>query len=184
RVEAEENLYFANVHLANEALEDHDLARTHLLLRTIDASPVPRSKRGWEWRYLSGRSGGDQSTILDSQQVPLCGIAASADGKWLASLNEDGQVKLWDFRTKKEITNWLAHVSSRTARPDLRQQSVLFSSSTNTLITSGPDMTVRLWDIPAGKMLSEVKVREPVSRLALSKDGQVLAGGSFDYPTR
>jgi WD40 repeat protein/serine/threonine protein kinase len=177
---ANTNLALANTHLANEALEDKDLARTRLLLHALDDSPVPRSKRGWEWRYLTGRSGGDQSSILDTQTGSLCGISLSTDGRWLASINEDGLVKVWDFTTKREVTNWLAHVSASTAPPRERIHAALFLSGSHTLITTGPDQCVRLWDIPVGTKLSETKVSRPVNRLALSKDSQWLAGGAYE----
>jgi WD40 repeat protein len=177
---ANTNLALANTHLANEALEDKDLARTRLLLSALDDSPVPRSKRGWEWRYLAGRSGGDQSRILDTQRASLCAISLSTDGQWLASINEDGLVKVWDFAGKNEVTNWLAHLSASTAPPRERIHAALFLSGSHTLITTGPDQCVRLWDIPAGTKLSETKVSQQVNRLALSKDSQWLAGGAYE----
>ena len=121
RSESEKNLYVANIHLANEALEVHDLAQTRLLLREIEKSSVQRAMHGWEWRYLAGRSRGDELTTLYHHEAPLPGLAASPNGKWLAAIGEDGEVKLWDFDSRKEINSWSAHTSVWNSRPAILQ---------------------------------------------------------------
>jgi WD40 repeat protein len=171
--EAKQNLHLMNLHLAIEALEDHDLPRTRALLRAMGDSQVLRSKSEWEWRYLTGRSVGDQESILDRQAYRVWGITLSSNAQWLASINDAGQVKLWDFANRRERTNWIAHIGS----PDAH--AVAFLPGSNLLITAGTDKWVRLWEVPSGRKLSELELpEEPIGRLAVSRDGQMLAGGS------
>lgn len=62
----------------------------------------------------------------------------SSNGKYLASVGEDGSVRVWDT-TGKTITQWNAHKGKVLA--------LNFSSDSNTLITGGEDWIARVWDI-------------------------------------
>jgi serine/threonine protein kinase/WD40 repeat protein len=175
RVESEQNLYVANVYRANEALEADDMAGAHVSLRAVDSSPVQQSMRGWEWRYIAGRTRGDYLTELEKRETPVWGVAASADGKYLASLGEDGRVSLWDFTNRRLINQWLAHAGG-TNPAGSNPCALAFTADGGTLITDGADEILRLWDLPSGRKRSEVgKIGATADRLVISPTRGLLA---------
>jgi WD40 repeat protein/tRNA A-37 threonylcarbamoyl transferase component Bud32 len=178
RSESERNRYVDNIHLANDALEAHDLTRTRLLLREIDRSPDQRSMREWAWRYLAGRGRGDELTTLCQHQGFLPALAASPDGKWLAAIGQEGKVMLWDFAARKEINSWPGRVNEAKSQSSIFDHDLVFVPDTNTLITTGPDKNIRLWEVPSGKKRSEIPLAEAATRLAVSRDGRWLAAGT------
>jgi WD40 repeat protein len=66
-------------------------------------------------------------------------LAFCKDGKRLASGSRDGEVKLWEFPSGRELLAFKGHSGAVTAvafHPDGRQ-----------LATASYDHTVRLWDV-------------------------------------
>jgi WD40 repeat protein len=179
RVELEQSLYVDNLHLANEALEASYVARVRLLLDNIDRSPEQRAMRGWEWRYLSGRMLGDQLAQLEKCDAPLWGVTVSRDGKYLACISENGTVNLWDFKTRKLISSWSAHPRRRGSGFGDNPHALVFASDSRLLITSGDDARLCAWRVPSGTKLAEAEMPDPAVRLAISPDGQQLAGCSY-----
>jgi WD40 repeat protein len=174
RVEAEKNLYVANLHLANEALETHDMARARLLLRGIERSPVQSSMRGWENRYVAGRSKGDQNQVLDRNNDGWWAIDASRDGQWLAAIGQDGRVKLWDFVHRRETNSWMAHFPISTDK----RSAIQFTPDGSILITAGADRTIRFWETPSGREREKMRIKTldgSAELLAMSADGRMLA---------
>jgi WD40 repeat protein len=176
---AEQHLYVGNVHLAHEALEGRDLARTRSLLQSIAESRVQRSLRGWEWRYLAGRARGDQLAILDQQASRVWGLAASPDGQWLASINGDGLVTLWDFAARRKTNSWPTMPAPLAARLDDAFRSLVFTPDGTSLITTGPNNGVVCWEIPTGRNRWETpRLAHRSEILAISRDGRRLAVGN------
>jgi WD40 repeat protein len=94
-------------------------------------------------------------------------LAASQDGRMLASGGKDGTVRLWDVGTGEEI------------RPRGEQQSGLyegfFSSNGRFVITTSGDRQVRMWDAATGKCLRRFEGEQINSnRAVISKDGKLL----------
>ncbi len=58
--------------------------------------------RGWEWGYLMARCPLEQWS-LQTNQGGLDTLAASVDGRFLATAGVDGTVALWDSWTRKEL---------------------------------------------------------------------------------
>jgi len=71
-------------------------------------------------------------------------LGFSKDGNYLASSSDDGDTRVWDLRTGREVYRPLRGHGSGVA-------SVRFSSLGQTLITSGFDRTVRFWHVPTGR---------------------------------
>ena len=67
-------------------------------------------------------------------------LAFSPDGKILASGSYDNTVKLWDVKTKQEITTLTGHSDD--------VESVAFSPDGKTLASGSRDDTIKLWRLP------------------------------------
>jgi WD40 repeat protein len=163
--------------LANEAVNGHDLIRARELLRATDQSVVQRGMRGWAWRYVAGRARIEEARILSRHDSWLASLAVSPDRQRLATISEDGVVKLRDLATEQEMT-WAAHSRMFDSQPDWLHHDIVFTPDGSTLITAGEDGALRGWRVGAQpQRLFEIRdLPEPVNRLAISRDGTMLAG--------
>ena len=173
---AEQNLYVANIDRAYEALDERDLVSVRAWLERIGHSPVQRAMRGWDWRYVMGRCWGDQVAILGRHDSWISALAASSDGRWLASSSEDGVVKLWDWHQRQPIASWQAHAHLLKSAPQNRLHPLAFTPDGSALITAGADRVIRCWTLePRPTLLTAIS--NGAVRLAVSRDGRFLAAG-------
>jgi WD40 repeat protein/tRNA A-37 threonylcarbamoyl transferase component Bud32 len=100
-------------------------------------------------------------------------LAASPDGRTLAACSMDGDVKLWDLTTQKEIARLPGH--SGTLR------GLAFSPDGKTLATAGTDLSITLWDVASCKVVRTLRGhREVSSDFEFSPDGKKLVSISGD----
>jgi len=104
---------------------------------------------------------------LTGHKGAITDVSWRIDGNLLASSSEDGQVILWEMGNGSKVKGWAAHPATASVK----------YSMDGRLVTSGRDMTVRIWDGQGAKL----KDFEPFTDLALravfSHDGaRVIAG--------
>ncbi len=111
--------------------------------------------------------GGDQTLTL----------AFSADAKLLATGSWNGQVRLWNAQSGRELRLFEGHTDAA--------KSVAFSPDGKMLASASHDRSVRLWDV-AGKKHRELKTGHKgyVMSVAISSDGQHIASASVDGSVR
>src|SRR6185295_11187289 len=102
RQKAEENLYAADMHEAETALEKGDLGRARKLIEAHRPGPKETDLRGFEWRLLWRRSRGDEVETLRGHTDSVRSVFFSPGGDLLASRSFDNTLKVWDLATRRE----------------------------------------------------------------------------------
>ena len=115
RNQAEAGAYSSRVLLAAQRLEAGDLTQAD---RLLEACPPPL--RQWEWHYLK-RQCQPACQVLVGQSNEVCRLAASTDGRWLASLDKDGRLLLWNLQgdLSQPAQTWPAMVGTERFEDEL-----------------------------------------------------------------
>jgi WD40 repeat protein len=202
--------YVRDVHLADEAWQNGQLARMPALL-----DGWAGERRGWEWYYLRGLSRKDGQVLQHPARV--LAVAFSPDGRRLVSGCQDGTVWFWDAATGKGFTPREKHAGgvravaispdgslTASAGDDGRVRlwehdagvrtlpghgaaihCLAFSPDGKTLAAAGKDKAIQLWDTDAGRVFRTLPGHDRgVLCLAFSPDGRQLASGGADRMLR
>ena len=129
------------------------------LLRTLEAPPDKRQS--------------DNEESDEEPSDPVCAVAISDHGEKAAAVTESGAVTLWDLDTGRKIPAGIG-------RPPKPVGDVRFSPDAQTVALALPH-SIGLWDLTSGEKVTELKMDGwPISVLAYSHDGNLLAAGSED----
>ncbi|AUT03129.1 hypothetical protein CLI64_23465 [Nostoc sp. CENA543] len=111
-----------------------------------------------------GRLYGHSSTVRT--------IAISPDGKLMASGDDHGDLKIWNWQTRQEIDQINIRLPVRT---------LAFSPDSKTFVSGGDDCSVKLWDSYTRKEITTLAQHlESINTVIFSPDGQIIASGSDD----
>src|SRR5262245_31806058 len=168
----------AQSYLNQIALAHHELLANHVDQAEHLLEECPPPSRGWEWHYLKRLCQTDLFTLA-AHPAETRALAYSPDGDLLASGsgtflpgNDNGEVKVWDARTGKELQTLLRQVDTIFA--------VSFSPDSRLLATAGRDGKIVLWNPRSGERLHELNARGIVYDLAFSPDSRHLASVGMD----
>lgn len=104
-------------------------------------------------------------------------IAASASGAQAVTCGDDGDVRLWDVNTGKEVRKFSGHTGAVWC--------AAFSPKGDRLLTGGDDDTVRLWDVTTAKELRRFTGHKGAVRgVVFSTDGTRAVSGGDDRTAR
>jgi WD40 repeat protein len=102
---------------------------------------------------------------------PITQVAYSPDGHFLATAGYDGTIRLFDPRSHRLQRAFVGHPGVLYA---------LAFSPDGTMLASGNERTIQLWDICSGKNLHTFTDSLGGYSLAWSSDGNLLASGNGD----
>ncbi len=164
-------LYAAQMNLAGQAWDAANVGRTAQLVESNFPQNGEEDLRGFEWHYLRRLSRQNlRLTLQHPNEVHA--VAFSPDGTKLATGDENGTGRLWEFATGRLLATLQAHKS--------KILSLDFSPDGKTLATGSSDYLIIFWDVASGRQLMKMKAHEDaVLSLTFSPDGKWLAVTSY-----
>jgi WD40 repeat protein len=170
-VSLRQNLYAADINVAQQVLEGEMPAEARDLLAAHVPKPGEEDLRTFEWRYLQSRLP-DQSLHTFTGQSPVgFDVAFSPDGKLLATTDDKNNVVLWNVVTREKVPTLRGHRDLAVC--------VAFSPDGRTLASSSRDGTVRLWDVARRREKVILKPGGEYTALGFSPDGSRLVAGYY-----
>ncbi|MBI2948830.1 MAG: protein kinase [Verrucomicrobia bacterium] len=176
-VQTRENLYAADMFLADRALREGNLGLARATLAahipTLDHPDGPTDFRGFEWRLLWQQSQGDHLRILTGFPRAPAAVAISPDGRTLAI---GGQDYLWRWNLDEPAgTELLPPKERRALEPDDAKAFVAKVRMTPFLPNQvfSPNPTPRDWS-----MWVDPERISIVSGLSFSRDGRQVLSSS------
>ncbi|MBX9787305.1 MAG: hypothetical protein K2Y37_00185 [Pirellulales bacterium] len=118
----------------------------------------------------------DAQRLQLATDQPITSLAASVDGKQIATGLADGQIRLWNAETGEARHALAGHTATVAG--------LAFSADGARLFSAGHDHTIRSWDVAAGQPLGIIVTPDPVAGLALAPDGRRLATASVNGAVR
>jgi len=121
------------------------------------------------WKISSGEK---IQTLTGPQNVVLA-VATSRDGRWLASCDLDGSVKLWETNTWHEIHAWVA-------KPVQSSFALTFNPD-GTLLAAVVGKGVEIWETNTGRLVKSLPLpgnHTTNFAVSFSPNGHSLAAGS------
>lgn len=158
--------YIAVIQVAWAAWKQGNIGRMKQLLATLKPVEGEKDYRGWEWRYLS-RLCNRNLLSIDAHSGPIHAIAMNPDETKIASVGQDGKLRVWNLTTGELAWEAEAHETAL---------AVTWSSHSEQIITGGTDGVIKIWDESTGKVDQVVSVdADQVRCLACSPDGRTCA---------
>ncbi|MEW6356472.1 MAG: serine/threonine-protein kinase [Planctomycetota bacterium] len=167
RKRAEREGYYAKILAAQAKIEEHHYIQARELLESC-----PMRLRSWEWgrlRYLCS------SDFVKAKPffLALSAVAATPDGRGVATGRGDNAMKAWDGQTGRELLTLKGHSGSVLA--------VGISPDARCITTASEDKTAKVWNVKTGQELLALKGHsDSVRAVAVSPDGKRIVTGSKD----
>ncbi len=206
---ARRRAYAADMNLVQQALAANNLGRAQELLNAHRPQAGQADLRGWEWRYLWQHCQSDALFTLCQRSNEIQSLAVSHDGRWVAVAEANGEVSVWDLRTRELIERWSAGGGRAGVCFSPTAALLAFTTVDHTAVSGGPPGTapdrpppssipletagrppfgpprqrVRLWDATTRRFEGDVLVEGFCRGLAFSADGQTLMTLTTDTVT-
>src|SRR5258705_6794484 len=151
---------------AEQVLRFHaDAVNAVVLLRGERAATAGADGRIAIW--APGKA--EPDAVLEGHTAPIAALAASPDGKTLASASWDQTVRLWP------LAGGAARVLERHTQ---NVNGVAFAPDGRTLVSVSYDQSVRIWPLSGASAPTLVAMPSPLNAVAIGGDGEIVAGGA------
>lgn len=102
---ARENLYAADMNLAQQAIEAGNYGRAEALLGAY-AEAGADDLRGFEWYHFWQKARGDSIAVLRGHGEVVSSMVLTPDGERILSASFDSTVREWSLGEKRELRRW------------------------------------------------------------------------------
>jgi WD40 repeat protein len=161
-----QNLYAADMSLAQQALRMNDLGQARRLLGKHRPQPGEADLRGWEWRYLWGECRSDVRSELCQHSNSVFAVAYAPDGRTLAVAGLiQNFVEIWDIPGRCRIATLQANTGHLVA----------FSPQGDLLATDSSLGGINIWRAGTTNLVRRLSHGIGISFLKFSPDGTQLA---------
>jgi cytochrome c len=111
----------------------------------------------------------EPDAALEGHSAPIAALAASPDGKTLASASWDHTVRLWPLAggTPRVLEGHTQNVNG-----------VAFAADGRAVISVSYDLSVRIWPLPEAQAPVVVSMPTPLNAVAAGADGEIAVGGA------
>jgi|GEM_PF-1792171 len=173
--QANEQLYAAQMRIADLAVHDGDANRARRLLAKYGPSARLSHLRGIEWHVLQSQvaridnTGDDCATvILEHGKKVECARFLPGDQQILTG-DETGRLRIWDLASKSVVYELAAHKAC--------VNQIAFLPDGTHVATASCDTTVTIWKINAAGLdpVQTLKATNEILLLACSPDGSKIA---------
>jgi WD40 repeat protein len=103
---ARQNLYAADMNLAQQALDVGNYGRAEDLLAAYQPGSGSSDLRGFEWHHLWHRVRGDSLGVLRGHEQVVSTLALAPDGQTVFSGSFDGTIREWSIAEGRELRRW------------------------------------------------------------------------------
>src|ERR1017187_4122823 len=166
RQSSEQRHYTTYLGAAEELLLQRQSAPARELL--LACAPAMRN---WEWRHLWSQSESGSAGLLRRVEEPIDTMAVAARGVAVALGFGAGIVEV--VRPDGTVAQrWQAHTGA--------VRGLAFSPDGTQLASVGGDPSVRVWDVSASRLITELQAPFQVSSVAYSPGGRLIAAGSTE----
>lgn len=121
--------------------------------------------------------------VLEGHNGSVFSLSFDPSGKVLCSASADGTVKVWSVDSGQRLDTL--------SQPQAEQYSVLVSRTGDRIFAAGADNRIRIWQLVSKTkprinpvLVSQFAHEQPITRLAMSPDGSLLASSAEDGTLR
>ncbi len=165
---ARENLYAADMNLAQQAIGTGNYGRAESLLAEYIPAIGQPDLRGFEWRHFWKQVRGDSIGALSGHSNLVSSLVLGRKPGQLFSASFDSTIREWDMAGRREIRRW--------SLPGALFTSLALSPSGSVLAAEGDRPFSLILNLESGAMLTNNSTAS--SRITFAPGGDKLARGS------
>jgi WD40 repeat protein len=103
---ARQNLYAADMNLAQQALDSGNYGRAEELLAAYQTGSGSADLRGFEWHHLWHRVRGDSLGVMRGHDQVVSSLLLAPAGRTVFSGSFDGTIREWSIAEGRELRRW------------------------------------------------------------------------------